>query len=101
MSDAKKLILIIGATGAQGIFVADALLAPRADGTPSPYRVRGLTRDPSSKRAQDLAASGVELVKGTHLVLYLSISRVKSTPRVFRGHGKRCSRIRWGMGRVR
>lgn len=68
MADTKKLIVIIGATGAQGIFVIDALLAPRPDGTPSPYRVRGLTRDPSSKRAQDLAAKGVEMVKGTHSV---------------------------------
>jgi uncharacterized protein YbjT (DUF2867 family) len=60
----KKLILVIGATGAQGLAVIDALLAPSSDGTPSPYSVRVLTRDPDSKRAQDLKAKGVECVKG-------------------------------------
>ncbi|KAI5116173.1 hypothetical protein M0805_004989 [Coniferiporia weirii] len=61
----KKLILVLGATGAQGIAVIDALLAPSADGTPSPYAVRALTRDPSNGRAQTLKYKGVELVKGS------------------------------------
>lgn len=60
----KKLILVIGATGAQGIAVIDALLAPNADGSPSPYSVRALTRDPSSKQALDLSKKGVECVRG-------------------------------------
>ena len=60
----KKLILVIGATGAQGIAVIDALLAPSDDGTPSPYSVRALTRSPDSRRAQELTAKGVECVKG-------------------------------------
>ncbi|RDX48932.1 NAD(P)-binding protein [Lentinus brumalis] len=60
----KKLILVIGATGAQGIAVIDKLLEPAADGAPSPYAVRALTRDPSSRRAKELAGKGVELVKG-------------------------------------
>ncbi|KAI0705160.1 NAD(P)-binding protein [Cytidiella melzeri] len=60
----KKLILVIGATGAQGLAVIDSLLAPSADGKPSPYTVRALTRNTTSQRAQDLAARGVELVKG-------------------------------------
>ena len=60
----KKLILVIGATGAQGLAVIDKLLAPCADGTPSPYAVRALTRDPSSRRAKLLAAKGVECAKG-------------------------------------
>lgn len=59
-----KLILVVGATGAQGIAVIDALLALSPDGSPSPYAVRGLTRDPQNKRAQSLAAKGVELVQG-------------------------------------
>ncbi len=67
----KKLILVIGATGAQGIAVIDKLLEPAADGSPSPYAVRALTRDPTSRRAKLLAAKGVELAKGapdrTHL----------------------------------
>ena len=60
----EELILVIGATGAQGISVIDALLAPTADGSPSPYAVRALTRDPESRRAKLLADKGVELVKG-------------------------------------
>ena len=60
----KKLILVIGATGAQGIPVIDALLAPSADGSPSHYAIRALTRDPTSRRAKELAAKGVELFKG-------------------------------------
>lgn len=61
----KKLVLVFGATGAQGSHVIDALLAPSEDGTPSPYAIRALTRDPSSSRAQELTAKGVECVKGT------------------------------------
>lgn len=66
MSD-KKLILVIGATGAQGIAVIDALLAPTADGAPSPYAIRALTRDPTSRRARELAEKGVEIVQGAHI----------------------------------
>ncbi|KAI0317730.1 NAD-P-binding protein [Amylostereum chailletii] len=65
MFTSKKLILVIGATGAQGRAVIDKLLAPAKDGSPSPYAVRGLTRDPTSKSAQELAGQGVELVTGS------------------------------------
>ncbi|KAI0317553.1 NAD-P-binding protein [Amylostereum chailletii] len=65
MAASKKLILVIGATGAQGRAVVDKLLAPASDGSPSPYAVRGLTRDPTSKSAQELAAQGVELITGS------------------------------------
>ncbi|KAI5117439.1 hypothetical protein M0805_007009 [Coniferiporia weirii] len=61
----KKLILVIGATGAQGIAVIDALLACNADGSPSPYAVCALTRDPDSRRALALKTKGVECVKGS------------------------------------
>jgi len=61
----KKSILVVGATGAQGIAVIDSLLAPTEDGSPSPYAIRALTRDPSSRRAKELAAKGVECVKGS------------------------------------
>ena len=64
MSSTKKLILVIGATGAQGRAVIDGLLAPAADGSPSPYAVRALTRDPSSRRAKELIEKGVECVRG-------------------------------------
>ncbi|KAL0568749.1 hypothetical protein V5O48_013237 [Marasmius crinis-equi] len=61
----KKLVLVIGATGAQGLPVVVSLLAPNKDGSPSPYAVRALTRDPTSDRAQQLKDVGVELFKGS------------------------------------
>ncbi|KAG6915385.1 hypothetical protein DXG01_011757 [Tephrocybe rancida] len=60
----KKIILVIGATGAQGMKVIPALLAPSEDGTPSPYAVRALTRDRSNRRAKELEAIGVECFEG-------------------------------------
>ncbi|OCH95106.1 NAD(P)-binding protein [Obba rivulosa] len=60
----KKLILVVGATGAQGLAVINSLLGPGADGSPSPYAVRAVTRDPRSRRAQELTARGVQCVKG-------------------------------------
>ncbi|TFK78827.1 NAD-P-binding protein [Polyporus arcularius HHB13444] len=61
----RKLILVIGATGAQGLAVIDALLKPAPDGSPSPYSVRALTRNPKGERAQELARKGVEVVQGS------------------------------------
>lgn len=52
-----RTILVTGATGQQGGAAARRLLK---DG----WKVRALVRDPKKKSAQDLAASGVELVKG-------------------------------------
>ena len=66
----KKLILVIGATGAQGIAVINKLLEPGADGSPSPYAVRALTRNPSSRRAMELEGKGVEIVKGPPHVVW-------------------------------
>jgi uncharacterized protein YbjT (DUF2867 family) len=60
----SKIILVFGATGAQGRHVVDSLLAPREDGSPSPYTVRALTRNPESQQALALREKGVELVKG-------------------------------------
>lgn len=59
-----KLILVIGATGAQGQAVINSLSADRSDGSQSRYTIRALTRDSSSPRAQALAARGVEVVEG-------------------------------------
>lgn len=74
MSTSKKLILIFGATGAQGVHIVDSLLAPQADGTPSPYALRAFTRDPSNPRAQELTAKGVECVKGIWVLRSILIS---------------------------
>ncbi|HYI34134.1 MAG TPA: NmrA/HSCARG family protein [Glaciibacter sp.] len=55
----KKIIAVVGATGAQGGGLAHAILAD-PDG---PFRLRALTRDPQSASAQKLAALGAEVVK--------------------------------------
>jgi len=54
---ADDVIVVTGATGRQGGAVARHLLA---DG----WRVRGVTRSPNSTAAQELAALGVEMVRG-------------------------------------
>ena len=54
----KKIILVTGATGAQGGSVAKALLKENK------FAVRVLTRNPDSTNAKFLQASGVELVQG-------------------------------------
>src|SRR6266702_5317423 len=60
----SKLILVLGATGAQGRAVVNSLLAPSEDGTPSPYAVRALSRDPESKQALSLREQGVQVFRG-------------------------------------
>ncbi|KAI9464953.1 NAD-P-binding protein [Lactarius psammicola] len=60
----SKLILVLGATGAQGRAVVNSLLAPSEDGSPSPYAVRALSRDPESKQALSLREQGVQVFKG-------------------------------------
>jgi hypothetical protein len=52
-----KLIVIIGITGNQGSSVASTFIA---DPT---WRVRGLTRDPSSQASLALSAQGIEMVQ--------------------------------------
>lgn len=55
-SSKKKLVVVVGATGNQGGSVARRFLQdPR-------YAVRGLTRNPASPAAQELAALGAEMV---------------------------------------
>lgn len=44
--------------------VVPAILKAGDDGAPSPYSVRVLTRDPTSRRAQELIRVGVECVQG-------------------------------------
>jgi len=57
---ATRRIFIIGATGAQGIPIAKALMEDGA------YSLRILTRDADSARAKELAALGdVEVIEGT------------------------------------
>lgn len=55
----KKIIAVVGATGAQGGGVARAILNdPNSD-----FTVRALTRDPESEKASSLRKLGAEVVK--------------------------------------
>ncbi|KAK3669209.1 hypothetical protein LTR78_010906 [Recurvomyces mirabilis] len=53
-----KLLVVVGATGMQGGSVINWFQQHE-----STWRIRGLTRDPSSAAASDLAKSGIEMVK--------------------------------------
>ena len=57
MSD-KKIIVVAGATGAQGGGLVRAIL----DDTDGPFTARGLTRNVDSDKAKALAAAGAEMV---------------------------------------
>ncbi|KAK4974779.1 hypothetical protein LTR66_011039 [Elasticomyces elasticus] len=56
MAFEKKLLVIVGITGNQGGSVASRFLSDPG------YRIRGLTRNPSSPAALALASKGVEIV---------------------------------------
>jgi uncharacterized protein YbjT (DUF2867 family) len=56
----KKVIAVVGATGAQGGGLVRAILAdPTGE-----FAARAITRDPGSEKAQELAALGAEVVAG-------------------------------------
>lgn len=65
----EKLVVVTGATGQQGGSVVDHLVK---DSTPTlfhpafakeKWKIRGLTRDPTSSKSQKLVAKGVEMVQ--------------------------------------
>ena len=56
----KKIIAVIGATGAQGGGVVRAIQADKSGG----FTARAITRNPNSDKAQALRAEGVEVVAG-------------------------------------
>src|SRR5256885_2141589 len=56
----KKIIVVAGATGAQGGGLVRAI---QKDGS-GDFRARALTRDPESPKAKELAALGAEVVGG-------------------------------------
>ncbi|TQS32831.1 hypothetical protein Golomagni_06842 [Golovinomyces magnicellulatus] len=68
----SKIVTIVGATGQQG----QAVIAAFAD-TPG-YKLRGITRNPSSVSAQALVAQGIEVVKA-------DINDLDSTTAAFQG----------------
>ena len=55
----KKIISVVGATGAQGGGLVRAILKQPGDG----FRVRALTRKPKSEKAIELASLGTEVVE--------------------------------------
>jgi hypothetical protein len=68
----KKLVVVVGATGNQGGSVARRFLQDPQ------YVVRGLTRDPSSAAAKELAALGADMVQA-------DLDDVKSLEAAFAG----------------
>jgi uncharacterized protein YbjT (DUF2867 family) len=54
----RKVIAVVGATGAQGGGLVRAILRDPAGG----FSPRGLTRDPRAAKAVQLAASGADVV---------------------------------------
>lgn len=67
----SKLICVVGVTGNQGGSVAQKF---KQEG----YRVRGLTRNPTSDRAKELAGQGIEIVQA-------ELEDVKSLEAAFKG----------------
>lgn len=56
----SKVITVFGATGNQGGSVIDAILADTQ--LSKEFKIRGITRDTTKKKAQDLAKRGVDVV---------------------------------------
>lgn len=82
---AKKIIAVVGATGAQGGGLVRAILNDPGGG----FTVRALTRDPDSEKAQALAQSGA-------LVMRADLDDEASLGRAFAGaHGVYCVTFFW------
>jgi uncharacterized protein YbjT (DUF2867 family) len=83
--DEKKIIAVIGATGAQGGGVCRAILKDAGGG----YRVRALTRNAGSDKAKELKKLGAEVVEA-------DIDDVESLKKGFRdAHGAFCVTFFW------
>lgn len=81
----KKIIVVVGATGAQGGGMARAILNDPDGG----FAVRALTRDVSSEKARELAKAGAEVVA-------TDIDDPESLDRAFAGaYGAYCVTFFW------
>src|SRR6476661_9186559 len=81
----KKVIAVVGATGAQGGGMARAILADPAGG----FACRAITRDPNKEAARALAAKGAEVVRA-------DLDDVESLKKVFSGaYGAFCVTNFW------
>ena len=81
----KKIIAVVGATGAQGGGLARAILNDKQGG----FSVRALTRDVNSEKAKALASQGAEVVAA-------DVDDLESLNRAFAGaHGVYCVTFYW------
>lgn len=81
----KKVIAVVGATGAQGGGLARAILNDPG----GPFRLRALTRKTGSDKARELADRGAEVVEA-------DLDQLDSVERAFRGaHGAFCLTNFW------
>ena len=81
----KKIIAVVGATGAQGGGLARAMLSDASSG----FTARALTRDVNSDRAKELAKLGAEVVAA-------DIDDVESLKKAFKGaYGAYCVTFFW------
>ena len=81
----KKIIAVMGATGAQGGGLVRAILDDKTGG----FAARAVTRDPNSDKAKALADAGAEVVAG-------NIDNVKSLTKAFEGaYGAFCVTFYW------
>ncbi len=81
----KKIIAVVGATGAQGGSVVNAIL----NDPEKQFTVRALTRNPKSDRAKNLAAMGAEVV-------HADLDNFESLVHAFEGaHGAFCVTFFW------
>ena len=81
----KKIIAVVGATGAQGGGLARAILNDKN----SQFAVRAITRDVNSPKAKELAKLGAEVVAA-------DVNDVESLKRAFKGaYGAYCVTFYW------
>ncbi|MFI5143172.1 MAG: NmrA family NAD(P)-binding protein, partial [Thermoanaerobaculales bacterium] len=82
---AKKIIAVVGATGAQGGGLVRAILADKR----GPFAVRALARDVNSEKAKELAKLGAEVVAA-------DVDDLESLKRAFAGaYGAYCVTFYW------
>jgi uncharacterized protein YbjT (DUF2867 family) len=81
----KKIIAVVGATGAQGGGLVRAILSDKG----GPFAARAITRDVSSDKARELAKLGAEVVAG-------DVDDVESLKKAFKGaYGAYCVTFYW------
>ena len=81
----KKIIAVVGATGAQGGGLVRAILEDKN----GPFEARAITRDVNSEKAKALAEAGAEVVAA-------NLDDVKSLKKAFDGaHGAFCVTFFW------